>query len=55
MIPHVHPVQIYYEDTDLSGVVYHANYLRYMERGRSEFFRSAGIDTLKIPDGRFPT
>lgn len=34
MTPHVHPVQIYYEDTDHSGVVYHANYLRYMERAR---------------------
>ena len=40
---HVLPISIYYEDTDLSGVVYHANYLRYMERGRTEFFRLAGI------------
>lgn len=31
---HVHPVQIYYEDTDLSGVVYHSNYLKYFERAR---------------------
>ncbi|MBT6176177.1 MAG: thioesterase, partial [Deltaproteobacteria bacterium] len=31
---HAHPVQIYYEDTDLSGVVYHANYLKYFERAR---------------------
>jgi len=45
---HILPIRIYYEDTDLSGVVYHANYLRYMERGRSEFFRSAGI--LKLAD-----
>jgi len=43
---HILPIRIYYEDTDLSGVVYHANYLRYMERGRSEFFRSAGIVRL---------
>jgi tol-pal system-associated acyl-CoA thioesterase len=34
MNEHVHKVQIYYEDTDLSGVVYHANYLRYFERAR---------------------
>lgn len=34
MIPHVHLVRIYYEDTDLSGVVYHANYLKYFERAR---------------------
>jgi acyl-CoA thioester hydrolase len=40
---HVLPVRVYYEDTDLSGIVYHANYLRYMERGRMEFFRCAGV------------
>jgi tol-pal system-associated acyl-CoA thioesterase len=34
MQPHVHRVQIYYEDTDHSGVVYHANYLKYFERAR---------------------
>src|SRR5262245_40785166 len=33
------PVRVYYEDTDLSGLVYHASYLRFMERGRSEFLR----------------
>ena len=37
------PVRVYYEDTDLSGVVYHAGYLRFMERGRSEFLRAAGV------------
>ena len=36
------PVRIYYEDTDFSGVVYHANYVRYLERGRSEFIRAIG-------------
>ena len=40
------PIRVYYEDTDLSGIVYHANYLRFMERGRSEFFRCAGIGRL---------
>lgn len=40
---HVLPIRIYYEDTDFSGVVYHANYLRYFERGRSDFLRLAGI------------
>src|SRR5437868_22805 len=39
---HVFPVRVYYEDTDFSGVVYHANYLRFMERGRSEFLRLVG-------------
>ena len=47
---HVLPVRVYYEDTDLSGVVYHANYLRYMERGRTEFFRCAGIALAKLDD-----
>jgi acyl-CoA thioester hydrolase len=40
---HYLPVRIYYEDTDFSGVVYHANYLRYFERGRSDFLRLAGL------------
>jgi acyl-CoA thioester hydrolase len=40
---HQLPVRIYYEDTDFSGIVYHANYLRYFERGRSDFFRMIGI------------
>jgi acyl-CoA thioester hydrolase len=39
---HLQPVRVYYEDTDFSGVVYHASYLRFMERGRSEFLRLAG-------------
>ena len=48
---HILPIRIYYEDTDLSGVVYHANYLRFMERGRSEFFRCAGVEKLAELDG----
>ncbi|MDX2276013.1 MAG: YbgC/FadM family acyl-CoA thioesterase [Hyphomonadaceae bacterium] len=40
---HVLPVRIYYEDTDFTGLVYHANYLRYFERGRSDFLRVAGV------------
>ncbi|GBF58005.1 acyl-CoA thioesterase YbgC [Candidatus Phycosocius bacilliformis] len=40
---HYLPVRIYYEDTDMSGIVYHANYLRYFERARSDFLRLAGI------------
>jgi acyl-CoA thioester hydrolase len=38
---HVLPVRVYYEDTDFTGVVYHANYLRFFERGRSDFLRLA--------------
>lgn len=37
------PVRIYYEDTDFTGLVYHANYLRYCERGRSDALRVAGV------------
>jgi acyl-CoA thioester hydrolase len=52
---HVLPIRIYYEDTDLSGVVYHANYLRYMERGRTEFFRLAGVTKMAMLDDAEPT
>ena len=41
---HLFPVRVYFEDTDLSGVVYHANYLRWMERARSDMLLAAGID-----------
>ena len=41
---HRYPVRVYFEDTDLSGVVYHANYLRFMERARSDMLAAAGID-----------
>ena len=41
---HLFAVRVYFEDTDLSGIVYHANYLRFMERARSDMLRSAGID-----------
>ncbi|THD77189.1 MAG: YbgC/FadM family acyl-CoA thioesterase [Phenylobacterium sp.] len=50
---HLLPVRIYYEDTDFTGVVYHANYLRYFERGRSDFLRLAGVShqaLLETPD-----
>lgn len=40
---HVLPVRVYYEDTDFTGVVYHGNYVRYFERGRSDFLRVAGV------------
>ena len=39
---HVQPVRVYYEDTDFSGVVYHASYLRFMERGRTNYLRLIG-------------
>jgi acyl-CoA thioester hydrolase len=52
---HILPIRVYYEDTDLSGLVYHANYLRYMERGRSEYFRAAGIERLAQLEDPEPT
>ncbi|HEX3882321.1 MAG TPA: tol-pal system-associated acyl-CoA thioesterase [Stellaceae bacterium] len=39
---HRHPIRVYYEDTDAAGIVYHANYLKFAERGRTEFLRSLG-------------
>jgi acyl-CoA thioester hydrolase len=42
--PHRFPVRVYYEDTDFSGAVYHASYLRFFERGRTEWLRALGIE-----------
>ena len=41
---HRFPVQVYYEDTDMGGVVYHANYLKFIERARSDYVRQLGND-----------
>jgi acyl-CoA thioester hydrolase len=41
-------LRIYYEDTDAGGVVYYANYLRYLERGRTEFLRERGLSIRKL-------
>jgi acyl-CoA thioester hydrolase len=41
---HILPVRVYYEDTDFSGAVYHASYLRFMERGRTDYLRLLGTD-----------
>ena len=45
---HVMTVRVYYEDTDFSGVVYHASYLRFMERGRTNYLRLLGADQLAL-------
>ena len=45
---HILPVRVYYEDTDFTGVVYHGNYARYFERGRSDFLRVAGISHAEL-------
>lgn len=50
---HSFPVHVYYEDTDLAGIVYYANYLKFIERGRTEWVRDLGIDQgrLKADEG----
>jgi acyl-CoA thioester hydrolase len=49
----VHPVRVYWEDTDAGGIVYYANYLKFMERARTEWLRSLGIEqeVLKAEQG----
>ncbi|RAK59034.1 tol-pal system-associated acyl-CoA thioesterase [Phenylobacterium hankyongense] len=51
---HVLPVRVYYEDTDFTGVVYHANYARYFERGRSDFLRVAGVSHAALLEREDP-
>lgn len=48
---HTHPVRVYYEDTDLAGIVYYANYLKFIERGRSEWLRHLGLDQAAMKAG----
>ena len=45
---HEFPIRVYYEDTDLAGIVYYANYLKFIERGRSEFVRALGVDQVAL-------
>lgn len=47
---HVCPVRVYYEDTDAGGIVYYANYLRFAERGRTEFLRTLGLGQQQLRD-----
>jgi acyl-CoA thioester hydrolase len=51
---HVLPVRVYYEDTDFTGLVYHASYLRFFERGRSDFLRLAGVHHSALLEGAEP-
>jgi acyl-CoA thioester hydrolase len=48
---HVLPVRVYFEDTDAGGVVYHASFVRFCERGRTEFLRLLGTDARRMIDG----
>ena len=49
---HHWPIRVYYEDTDLAGLVYYANYFKFIERARSEMVREAGIDQLEMKRAR---
>ena len=47
-VTHTFQIRVYYEDTDLAGIVYYANYLRYIERARTEWVRAYGIDQGRL-------
>ena len=48
IMPHLFHTRVYYEDTDLAGVVYYANYLKFIERARSEWVRGLGVDQVAL-------
>jgi len=48
MTPHQFKTRVYYEDTDLAGIVYYANYLKFIERARTEWVASLGIDQIAL-------
>lgn len=48
---HILPVRVYFEDTDAGGVIYHASYVRFAERGRTDFLRLLGTDARRMIDG----
>ena len=49
---HCQTVRVYYEDTDFSGVVYHASFLRFIERGRSDYIRLLGVEHSALDEGK---
>ncbi len=48
---HLFPLRVYFEDTDVAGIVYYANYLRFMERARSDLLRAIGVDQRAALEG----
>ncbi len=52
---HVLPVRVYFEDTDAGGIAYHASYVRWCERGRTDFLRLLGTDSRRLIDGSAST
>ena len=51
-MPHLFALRVYYEDTDLAGIVYYANYLKFIERARSEWVRALGVDQGRLRAGQ---
>lgn len=49
---HHFPLRVYYEDTDLAGIVYYANYLKFIERARTEMVRERGVDQVALKEQR---
>lgn len=47
-LPFIHPVRVYWEDTDAGGIVYHSNYVNFMERSRTEWLRAAGFSQGRL-------
>jgi acyl-CoA thioester hydrolase len=47
-VAHRHSLRVYYEDTDLAGIVYYANYLKFIERARTEWVASLGVDQMAL-------
>ena len=54
MAPLLWPVRVYWEDTDAGGIVYYANYLKFMERARTEWLRALGIDQARLKERARP-
>ena len=50
-MPHRFKIRVYYEDTDLAGIVYYANYLKFIERARTEWVRERGVDQSRLKEG----
>ncbi len=48
MNPHILKIRVYYEDTDTAGIVYHAQYIKFAERGRTEYLRALGINQIDL-------
>ena len=51
-MPHLFALRVYYEDTDLAGIVYYANYLKFIERARTEWVRALGVDQGRLRAGQ---